>query len=223
MTPSHIAFIMDGNGRWAKLRGLPRKEGHKEGLETVHKVIDNCLEFGIKYVSLFVFSTENWKRPKTEVDGLFSLACRYLDSFNDESGKIRIIFTGSYNSLPQTLVNKINKTVENTCNNNDITVNLCLNYGGRAEIVETANKFIQLGKRVSEKQFTQTILNELPEIDFVVRTGGQMRLSNFMLYSCAYAELYFTDCLWPDFDKQQLCTALEIYRKRIRNFGGVKE
>ncbi|MBR2974753.1 MAG: di-trans,poly-cis-decaprenylcistransferase, partial [Clostridia bacterium] len=200
----HIAFIMDGNGRWASMRGLSRNFGHKQGLETVKDVVGWCRQAGIKVVSLYVFSTENWKRPQKEVDGIFSLAQKYLDKLDVfcRDG-IRIVVSGSKAKLPEKLVDKIDNIVRKTATNEQITVNLCLNYGGRDEIVCAVNNILAKGGTVTEQSLLSAMYVDLPEPDLIVRTGGHMRLSNFLLYQSAYAELYFSDTLWPDFSKEE--------------------
>lgn len=222
--PNHVAVIMDGNGRWAKLRRLPRHEGHKKGLETAKNVITWCKESGIKFVSLFVFSTENWKRPEKEVNELFALADKYLSSITDfASDDVKILHSGEINGLPNNLADKIILAEQKTAKNKGCTVNLCINYGGQAEIVSLANKMAEKGMQLTEAQFTAAICGQLPSLDFVVRTGGQMRVSNFMLYQMAYAELLFLDTLWPDFDKSDFDDIINVYSNRARNFGGIKE
>ncbi|MDD3831863.1 MAG: polyprenyl diphosphate synthase [Clostridia bacterium] len=221
MLPNHIGIIMDGNGRWATMRGLPRKEGHVQGVKVAQSIVDYCVEVGIKYISLFVFSTENWKRPKVEVDGLFSLANSYLDRFDNQS-QLRLIFSGSQEGLPRAFVRKLNALVNSTKDNTVCTVNLCINYGGKAQIATIASKLASSGRQITTDSLDNEFFAQLPEIDLVVRTGGQQRLSNFMLYQCAYAELIFMDCLWPDFDRRAFDSVLTIYNNRVRNFGGVK-
>lgn len=221
---NHIGFIMDGNGRWAKMRGFPRQEGHKKGLDTAQNVISMCANHGIKYVSLFVFSTENWKRPEDEVKGLFGLALKYLNSLSSlKKDNVKIIHSGDINGLPKALCNKIAETEEKTSSNTGCVVNLCINYGGQSEIVSLANKMVENKTQFTEEQFDKAIRRGLPPLDLVVRTGGQMRISNFMLYQMAYAELIFLDTLWPDFDKSDFDAIMEMYSNRIRNFGGIKE
>ena len=182
----HIAFIMDGNGRWASMRGLNRNAGHKQGLSTVENVINWCKQASIEVVSLYVFSTENWKRPKKEVDGIFLLAKKYLNKFETfcENG-IRVVVSGSRERLPEELVNKIEFIQQKTANHSQITVNLCINYGGRAELVAAVNNIIANGGTVSEESLLAAMYCNLPEPDMIVRTGGHMRLSNFLLYQSA--------------------------------------
>lgn len=222
--PTHLAIIMDGNGRWAKQRGLARTEGHKEGLKTAQKIVDCALEKGIKFLSLFVFSTENWKRPKTEIALLFSLAEKYLNNFEEFcKGKARVVVSGEREKLPQNLVKKIEEMEQKTAQYNAICVNLCINYGGRQDVVCAARKLAEQGKEITEQSITQNLSNGfIPFPDLVVRTGGQKRLSNFLLFQSAYAELYFCDTLWPDFDEKCFEAVLQDYSMRTRNFGGIK-
>ena len=220
----HIAFIMDGNGRWASMRGLNRNFGHKKGLSTVENVITWCKQAGIKVVSLYVFSTENWKRPQKEVEGIFSLAKKYLDKFEAfcQQG-VKVVVSGSKDRLPKELVVKIDEIQQQTSSHDQITVNLCINYGGRSEIVCAVNNILASGGTVTEESLLSAMYAKLPEPDMVVRTGGHMRLSNFLLYQSAYAELYFTDTLWPDFTKEEFDKIVEVYYGRVRNFGGLSK
>jgi len=215
---------MDGNGRWAKLRGKPRLNGHKAGLRRVDDVLEMCKKYGIKFVSLYVFSTENWSRPKEEVDNLFDLARQYLKKSKDFLNRdIKVVSSGSKTRLPTDLVENILNIEESTKDCKSLTLNLCINYGGRDEIVHAVNQIIKSGKEVDEKTFSKYLFKpELPELDLVVRTSGEMRLSNFMLYQAAYAELYFTEVLWPDFNEEQFVLMLKSYDKRERKFGDIK-
>ena len=204
--PKHIGFIMDGNGRWAKLKGQPRAKGHIAGLNRVDDVLQLCQKYGVQYVSLFVFSTENWSRPQSEIDHLFDLARGY----------------GKKDMLPQDLVDEIEKVQQQTKDCKSLVLNLCINYGGRDEIVHAVNKILSLGKQIDEKTISACLYNQLPDLDLVVRTSGEMRLSNFMLFQAAYAELYFTPAMWPDFDEGEFVCMLESYNKRERKFGDIK-
>lgn len=223
--PCHVAFIMDGNGRWAVNRGLSRLKGHREGIKKAELVIDYCLKRGIKVVSLFVFSTENWKRAEREVNGLFKLAARYLDNTKDFSRRgIRVVVSGDLSRLPQELVGKIDRAERETSFNRVMTLNLCINYGGRAELAHAVNEIIRQGKSaVSEKELGEFMYHRLPDPDLIVRTGGQMRLSNFLLFQAAYSELVFCDTLWPDINEKDLDGFLNIYEHRNRNFGEVRD
>ena len=224
--PTHIAFIMDGNGRWATKRGLPRNVGHREGVKAIERTILASLKFGIKYVTFFCFSTENWKRSKEEVDGIFSLLRDYL-SKNDNifiKNKIKLNSIGVLDPFPSDLKNAIIDTQIKTSEYDDnLVVNFALNYGGRDEIVRAVNKIIKNGnKSINEKEFAQFLdTANLPDPDFVVRTSGEERLSNFLLYQLAYSELYFPKIYWPDFNERQLLKSLKVFSKRNRRFGGV--
>lgn len=206
------------------MRGLNRNFGHKQGLITVENVIGWCKQAGIKVVSLYVFSTENWKRPKKEVDGIFLLAKKYLTKFEDFCKQgVRVVVSGSKDRLPDDLVAKIDDIQQKTASHDQVTVNLCINYGGRNEIVCAVNNILANGGTVTEKSLLEAMHVALPEPDMIVRTGGHMRLSNFLLYQSAYAELYFTDTLWPDFSKQEFDKIVDIYYGRVRNFGGLSK
>ncbi len=223
--PKHIGFIMDGNGRWAKMRGYPRVKGHRAGIKTVEFVIDLSKKYGIQCVSLYVLSTENISRPKSEVDNLFDLARRYLKKIDTFLKKdIRVVVSGSSDGLPEDLTDAI-KTVETkTKNCKSLTLNLCINYGGRNEIIHAVNAMLKDGVACADKTaFESYLYKQLPDLDLIVRTSGELRLSNFMLYQAAYAELYFTDVLWPDFDEQQFVLMLSSFNKRERKFGDIKD
>ena len=220
----HIAFIMDGNGRWAEKRGLPREHGHKYGAKALKTVVRRCSERGIEAATFYAFSTENWKRPKREVDALMNLLDNYLDQILKETkdNDIRYKFIGDISVLAESLRKKIAK-IEEVSSSGKHTVNIALNYGAKSELVTAYNKLIAKGKNtVSE----QDIENELytvdsPALDLLVRTGGELRLSNFLLWQAAYAELYFTDVLWPDMDERAVDDAIEAFMNRKRRFGGV--
>ena len=221
--PRHIGFIMDGNGRWAKLRGYPRVKGHRAGLKTVDNVLDLCKKYGVSYVSLYVFSTENWSRPKEEVDNLFNLAREYLKKSNGfRKRDIRVVVSGSMVELPADLAAAVADIERDTCGCASLTLNLCINYGGRDEIIHAVNRMVADGVTADEKTFETYLYKKLPPLDLVARTSGEMRLSNFMLYQAAYAELYFTDVLWPDFDENEFRRMLVSYAGRERKFGDIK-
>ena len=222
--PLHVAVIMDGNGRWAKKRGLPRVMGHRRGLEVAQDFIDYSLSLGVKYLSLFVFSTENWKRPTSEVNSLFSLADKYLSRFEKFcKDKVRVVVSGEREGLPTKLVEKINLIEEKTRNFDAICVNLCINYGGQREIVEAVKRLNEKGEEITVYGISSCLYNQLPPPDIILRTGGQKRLSNYLLYQSAYAELFFTDTLWPDFTKEEYDDILAEFAKRTRNFGGIAD
>ena len=219
---SHIAFIMDGNGRWAKKRSLPRKAGHKQGAIAFENTVRECNKLGIKTVTVYAFSTENWKRPKDEVDAIISLLNSYIDRA-DKNDDIRFIFLGDKSVLNDELRTKMEKLEYDTrdCSN---TLNIAFNYGGRAEIVHAFNELIKEGVTEVEEDDISAHLytSESPDPDLIVRTANECRISNFLLWQCAYSEFYFTDTLWPDFDKEELYKAIESFYSRKRNFGGIK-
>lgn len=223
--PQHVGFIMDGNGRWAKAKGLDRNEGHIAGAENVKKVVRYCFRKGIKVVSLYTFSSENWLRPKAEVDKLMSLLQDFLtDSLAEfsENG-IKLLISGEIDRLPKKLAEICKKRIDETKNNKNGTLNIALSYGSRDEIIRACNLLVKEGvKKVTAKNFEEKLYTYgLPDIDLVVRTSGEIRLSNFFLYQAAYAELYFTDVLWPDFDEKEIDKAIEWYLGRNRRFGKV--
>ena len=222
--PLHIAVIMDGNGRWAKNRGLPRLMGHRQGLKVAENFIDYSLSIGVKYLSLFVFSTENWKRPQKDVNSLFSLADKYLSRFQKFcKDRVRVVVSGEREGLPAKLVEKINLIEEKTREFDAICVNLCINYGGQREIVEAVKKLNKEGVEITVESIAENLYNNLPAPDVIIRTGGQKRLSNYLLYQSAYAELFFTDTLWPDFTKEEYDKILAEFSVRTRNFGGIAD
>ena len=218
---THIAFIMDGNGRWAKARRLPRIEGHRRGLNTAERTIDACLALGVKYVTLYVFSTENWKRDKKEVDGLFDLAYRYIDRFEVFCrDKARVVVSGRRDRLPDRLLGKIVEIEQKTAHFDKICVNLLIDYGGQNDIADACAKVCASGVPTVENIRGQLYNAFIPDPDLIVRTGGQKRLSNFLLFQAAYAELQFSDTLWPDFSEEELRSFVADYAARTRNFGG---
>ena len=217
----HIAFIMDGNGRWAEKRMLPRSVGHVNGAATFKKVVRYCFEMGIKVVTVYAFSTENWKRPQAEIDAIIKLLKEYIiDGIND--GNVKINFIGDKESLPSELVALLLDAEEKTKKKTKI-LNIAFNYGGRNEIVNACNKLIQDGKtEITEQDISSNVYTAgLPEPDLIVRTAGEYRLSNFLLWQGAYSELYFTNVYWPDFDKKQLELAIDSFYSRKRRFGGL--
>ena len=222
----HIAFIMDGNGRWASKRGLPREFGHRKGADAFRKVLDYCGELGISATTFYVFSTENWKRPKAEVDALMKLLDEYLDECKDTIMKkddgIRFIFIGDKSIFIPSIRQKMEE-LETLTKDKKRIVNLAINYGGRDEIVYAFNNLIAEGKdKVDEDDISNAIYTkDSPPLDMIVRTGGDIRISNFLLWQAAYAELYFTDTLWPDFSKKDVDKAINEFNNRNRRFGGV--
>ncbi len=225
--PQHIAIIMDGSGRWAKRHHLPRQEGHKKGSLNVEHVVETFMEYKIPYLTLYAFSTENWNRPKVEVEGLFRLLEEKLDEgiqFALKKG-VKIRHLGKLNKLPPKIQGKIKEAQELTKNNDRITLGLAFNYGGRDEIVEATQRIIE--NNINAKDVNESVVSQylytagIPDPDLVIRTGGEMRLSNFLLWQAAYAEIYFTPVLWPDFNKEEIDKALIVYSKRQRRFGGI--
>lgn len=219
----HIAFIMDGNGRWATSRGLPREAGHGVGVKTFKQTVTRCRDYGIETVTTYAFSTENWKRPEAEVKEILRLLDAYIKEAEDdnEKNRIRYIFLGSKEPFSPELREKCTYLEELT-RNNTLTLNIALNYGGRSEITAACNALREKGAPVTEADISAALYTrESPDPDLIVRTGGEYRLSNFLLWQAAYAELYFTDCLWPDFDDGELRRAIVAFAKRNRRFGGV--
>jgi undecaprenyl diphosphate synthase len=232
--PKHIAIILDGNGRWAKQRNLLRSEGHRQGGENLKKLIDVILELEIPYISLYTFSTENWKRPKSEIQSLWNLLQEFFTKYLEEckQKQICIKVSGDISKLPKASQEILNKAVQETKKNKRLLANFCINYGSQQEILRAVNQIIQIkieqykntGKisDVKIKEFEKHLYTyPLPSVDLLIRPGGEQRISNFLLWQCAYAELYFTDVLWPDFSREELFKALEWYSGRERRFGGL--
>jgi undecaprenyl diphosphate synthase len=232
--PKHIAIILDGNGRWAKQRNLPRSEGHRQGGKNLKKLIDVILELEIPYISLYTFSTENWKRPKSEIQSLWKLLQEFFTKYLEEckQKQICIKVSGDISKLPKASQEILNKAVQETKKNKRLLANFCINYGSQQEILRAVNQIIQIkieqykntGKisDVKIKEFEKHLYTyPLPSVDLLIRPGGEQRISNFLLWQCAYAELYFTDVLWPDFSREELFKALEWYSGRERRFGGL--
>ncbi len=222
---SHIAFIMDGNGRWAKKRLMPREYGHLEGAKTFKRLVRHCgKKHGIQYITVYAFSTENWKRPEREVSALMKLFRQYLKEAEETFAKedIRVLFLGNRNVFPEDIRLDMDR-VERLSENGSCTLCIAANYGGRAEVVDAVNALIVSGKtRVTEDDITGAIYSgKVPPPDMIVRTGGEMRLSNFLMWQSAYAELFFTDTLWPDFGEDELDKIIDAYGTRDRRFGGV--
>lgn len=228
--PQHIGFIMDGNGRWAKKRGLPRTFGHTEGAKTFRKIVRYCKDIGIPYISFYAFSTENWKRPKDEVNAIMNLFREYIiDVRNYLSENTRMIFLGDISELDEDLQKKIRDLEYDTKDYKEMTLMMAVNYGGRAEI---ANATRQIAQKVKDGELKISDINEntindflytheAPDVDLIIRPSGELRLSNFLIWQSAYAEYYFTDVLWPDFTPKELDKALIDFSKRGRRFGGV--
>ena len=223
--PNHIAIIMDGNGRWAEKRGLPRTLGHKEGANALRKIITYAGKIGVKYLTVYAFSTENWKRSKDEVDALMFLFKTYLK--NEEKSimknNVRFLVSGRKDDVSPSLLKAIKKLADKSKNNTGLTLNIAFNYGGRAEIVDAVNSILKSGiDNLAEEDFSKYLYNNIPDPELLVRTSGELRISNFLLWQIAYSEIYITDALWPDFDEKELDKAIESYNGRDRRFGGVK-
>lgn len=228
--PGHVAIIMDGNGRWATERGLPRREGHRQGVETVRETVRNCNELGIKVLTLFAFSTENWQRPDWEVSYLMSLPEKYFESELPEliRKNVQVRMIGDRKKLPRRVLRVIDEGAAATKSNSGMILNFALNYGSRSEILMAINRLVsetaagKTLKRVTEKKLSSYLYTaDLPDPDLLIRTSGEQRISNFLLWQLAYSELYFTEVYWPDFDKAELLKAVAVYQQRKRRFGGV--
>ena len=226
--PRHIAIIMDGNGRWAKKRRLPRKAGHAAGAETFRRVATYCKDIGIEYLTVYAFSTENWKRPKDEVDAIMLLLEKYISEAVEkmERDRVKMKFFGDTSALSEKLRTLIAETEEISKRFDGVQVNICLNYGGRDEILRAARAyavdFCEKGTEITEENFNGYMYSAgIPDPDLVIRPSGEKRLSNFLLWQAAYAELYFTPVLWPDFDEGELDRAISEYQRRSRRYGGI--
>lgn len=229
--PKHIAIIMDGNGRWAKKRNMPRSMGHKAGVETIRRILKEADRLGVKYLTLYAFSTENWKRPKDEVDALMKLLVQYLTNEVEGLHKNGVVLRvlGDIDALPETVSGKINEAIELTKNNNGIVLNVAFNYGGRDEIVNAVKNIVsdvKNGKLDYEKISEEVISNYLytkdsPDPDLIIRPSGEQRISNFLLWQCAYSEFWYSNVNWPDFNEKDLQRAIYDYQNRDRRFGGV--
>ena len=225
--PRHIAFIMDGNGRWAKQRGLSRLDGHRAGVKNVCPIIKFLHSKGIKYVTLYAFSTENWRRPEDEVNGLFHILEEMIATESQELCKngIRIRHIGSLEGLSPNLQESINNALKLTADNTGMILGVALNYGGRAEIIDAVRQIITSGARpeqINEKKFRDYLYTaDFPDVDLVIRTGGEIRTSNLLIWQTAYSEYYFTPVLWPDFNEEELEKALQSFSQRERRFGGL--
>ena len=223
--PRHVAVIMDGNGRWAAKRGLPRIAGHKAGVDSVRAIVRAAGELGLKTLTLYSFSTENWLRPKEEVGELMKLLSWALNKETLELDKndVRLSAIGRLDALPAGVRQELDGAIERLADNKGLNLVLALNYGGRQEILDAANKALASGaKTLDEDAISANLYGEdLPELDLMIRTSGEMRISNFLLWQVAYAELFVTPVLWPDFRKEHLVAALEDYQKRDRRFGGL--
>jgi undecaprenyl diphosphate synthase len=227
--PTHIAIIMDGNGRWAKARGLPRLAGHRAGTENLRRILNACVEFNVKILTIWAFSTENWRRPQEEVRGLMDIVEQVIDRELNELHKngVRLRHIGRLEGIAPHLQTKVRHAIELTRGNDRLMLNVAFNYGGKAEILDAVKRIIADGIRpddVDEHLFARYLYTAgLPDPDMIIRTGNESRISNFMLWQGAYSEYYFTPVLWPDFDKDELRKALEDYARRERRFGMTTE
>ena len=231
LLPTHIGIIMDGNGRWAQKRGLPRSAGHKQGARVFRNIVRYCREIGIGYLTVYAFSTENWKRPQSEIDAIMDLLRDYLDELerhgDEQQGVLR--FIGDMEPLAEDLRLRIAEVQERTAGREGIVVNIALNYGGRAEIVHAVQQAVRLSRQgsLAEEAVDETLVDSLmytvgqPPVDLIVRPSGEQRISNFLLWQGAYAELVFMDVLWPDFTPGDLDQAIAEFRRRSRRFGGI--
>ncbi len=221
----HIAVIMDGNGRWAAARSLPRSAGHREGAKAVRRTLEAARDMGIKYLTLYAFSTENWTRPQEEIHTLMQLLERTLDEYQKSAQKedYRILISGERSRLPAGTLAKMDALVRSTAQNKGLTVNLALNYGARQEITRAVNQILKEGlAEVTPQDIARRLYQpEIPDPELIIRTSGEERLSNFLLWQAAYSEFYFTPVLWPDFNKEELQKAVDAYRARKRRFGGI--
>ncbi len=222
----HLAIIMDGNGRWATKKGKPRLYGHKAGIESLKKTIKACMELNINILSVFAFSTENWSRPKEEVDGIMQLITDFCESNSTYAidNNIKIVTMGDLSKLPQKLQQSLSDVKEKTKNNKGLILNIGLNYGARAEIVRAVNLMLANNVKICDENTLKSYLytSDLPDPDLIIRASGENRLSNFMLFQCAYSELFFPKINWPDFNKKVIQKAIKVYKKRNRRFGGLK-
>ncbi len=230
--PSHIAIIMDGNGRWAKKRLMNRVRGHEKGADTVRRIVQTCREIGIDILTLYAFSTENWQRPKPEIAALMDLLKRFLNSELDEmrDKNIRLNAIGQIHRLPDSIQSILLQNMELTAANTGLVLNLALSYGGRAEILQMVQKIVQgvQNGQIDSSAITPELISDnlytqgMPDPDLLIRTGGEMRVSNFLLWQIAYAEIFVTNTLWPDFSREEFMTILRNYEMRERRFGTVK-
>jgi undecaprenyl diphosphate synthase len=232
--PRHVAIVMDGNGRWAKQRGLPRTEGHNRGEEALFDVIEGALEVGLQYLTVFAFSTENWKRPPSEVRYLMNFKRELLRRRTDDmhAWGVRVQFIGRRDwRLPRGVLKEMERAEEKTRHNTKMTITIALNYGGRTEVVDAVRRILAEhdrgrfgGERITPDSIAARLYDpSVPDPDLLIRTGGEMRISNFLLWQAAYAELWFTPVFWPDFNRELLFEAIRDYQKRDRRFGGVPD
>ncbi len=227
-TPNHVAIILDGNGRWAQNRNKPRTFGHKNGAENVVDIAIHAKKRGVKYLTLYAFSTENWKRPASEVDYLMKLLIKFVDKKIDQlmEEDCKINFLGDMSALPKATLDAVNRALDKTKDNKSLFINIALNYGGRDEIVHAVKSIIDQGYRkdeITEELISDNLYSKnIPDPDLMIRPGGEIRISNFLIYQIAYSELYFSDVLWPDFNEAEFDKALEEYARRNRRYGDIK-
>ncbi len=225
--PTHVAIIMDGNGRWAESRGLTRMEGHRAGTENIRRIIRTFGNYGVKYLTLYAFSTENWNRPAGEIQGLFRILADVIDRETENLHKegIRLCHLGHLEGLSEELQSKVKWAIDLTKNNTQMTLNIAFNYGGRADILQAVQRIVREGlppEEIDEDIFTRYLYtNGTPDPDLVIRTADEMRLSNFLIWQSAYSEYYATSIFWPDFDEEEVLKALNAYSQRERRFGGL--
>ena len=224
--PRHVAIVMDGNGRWAKKRFLPRLAGHRQGYESLRRMVDLCLQRGIEVLTVFAFSSENWKRPVEEVSGLMDLLVKGLMREVPKLGErgVRMEFPGEREGLSELVRSSLERARAQTAQNDKLVLNICFNYGGRWDIVQAAQQLALRGEAITEASLSAALsMAQVPDPDLVIRTGGEQRISNFMLWQSAYSEFYFSDKLWPDFDAAEFDRALACYAGRERRFGLISE
>ena len=231
--PEHIAIIMDGNGRWAKKRGLPRIAGHRQGIKSVREITNICSDIGVKYLTLYTFSTENWNRPQKEVDALMMLLLSTIKNEIKDIHKNNLVLStiGNIEVLPKNIKKEISDGIDLTSNNTGLNLILALNYGSRQEIIVAVNNIIEKNNKgeidssmIDEDLFSSFLSTKnIPDPDLLIRTGGELRISNFLLWQCAYTEIYLTDTFWPDFRKEKLIESITAFQKRERRFGKTSE
>ena len=226
--PAHIAVIMDGNGRWAQSRKLPRIFGHRQGVKKVREVCDLCIKYGVSYLTLYAFSTENWKRPEKEINGLMKIFREFLKKEGRDliQKGIRLAVSGRYQDFPADIVESIENLSAESEKNSTLVLNVALNYGGRCEILDAVRKMAEEDidiRNISEQTLRENLYNSfIPDPDLIIRTSGEQRLSNFLIWQGAYSELYFTKELWPDFSEDEFLKAIREYSDRERRYGGIK-
>ncbi len=224
--PNHIAIIMDGNGRWAKKRDMIRTEGHKRGVQALERILKYSDEIGVKYLSVYAFSTENWNRPKLEVETILMLFNKYLKfKFKDfMEQNVRLVISGSRERLSKSLNETVDEITDKLKNNTGIVLNICFNYGGRLDILESMKKTLENGEEITEENISKNLYNSfIPDPDLLIRTGGEFRVSNYMLWQIAYSEIYVSNVLWPDFNEEELDKSIKSFNNRDRRFGNIEE